>query len=185
MLFLHCRLIIILSIYVWLTLTLAKVCPHSYLITVSPLQGFSSGETPWYFLSITCLYFYLFQKPLPLPTTGILGVIASTFGFFFTISFSSTVFQNPSIPFPISSPLSNFFHLSSSTHSSSSLSFLNFSTSFLQSIFFFSLYFPFFYHSPLPNSFISSIFFYFSFLQGFYLSLHCYQLFPFYSCHFF
>ena len=33
MLFIHCRLIIILSIYVWLTLTLAKVCPHSRLIT--------------------------------------------------------------------------------------------------------------------------------------------------------
>jgi len=33
-LFLHCRLIIILSIYVRLTLTLAKVCPHSYLITL-------------------------------------------------------------------------------------------------------------------------------------------------------
>ena len=29
----HCRLIIILSIYVWLTLTLAKVCPHSRFIT--------------------------------------------------------------------------------------------------------------------------------------------------------
>ena len=34
MLFFHCRLIIILSIYVWLTLTLAKVCPHSCLITL-------------------------------------------------------------------------------------------------------------------------------------------------------
>ena len=33
-LFLHCRLIIILSIYVWLTLTLAKVCPHTHLITL-------------------------------------------------------------------------------------------------------------------------------------------------------
>ena len=30
----HCRLIIILSYYVWLTLTLAKVCPHSHLITI-------------------------------------------------------------------------------------------------------------------------------------------------------
>ena len=33
MLFLHCKLIIILSIYVWLTLTLAKVCLHSRFIT--------------------------------------------------------------------------------------------------------------------------------------------------------
>ena len=33
MLFLHYRIIIILSIYVWLTLTLAKVCPHSCTIT--------------------------------------------------------------------------------------------------------------------------------------------------------
>jgi len=31
--FVHCRLIIIILIYVWLTLTLAKVCPHSRLIT--------------------------------------------------------------------------------------------------------------------------------------------------------
>ena len=80
------------------------------------------------------LYLYLFQNPLPLPTAGILGVVASTFGFFF----SSTAFQNPSILFPISSLLSNLFHLSSFTRSSSSFSFLNFSTSALQSIFFFS-----------------------------------------------
>ena len=34
MLFLCCRLIILLTIYVWLTLTLAKVCPHSRTITL-------------------------------------------------------------------------------------------------------------------------------------------------------
>ena len=33
MLFLYCRLIKYYLIYVWLTLTLAKVCPHSHLIT--------------------------------------------------------------------------------------------------------------------------------------------------------
>jgi len=35
----HCRLIIILSIYVWLTLTLAKVCPYSRLITLPNWLG--------------------------------------------------------------------------------------------------------------------------------------------------
>ena len=35
MLFLRCRLIILLFIYVWLTLTLAKVCPHFRLITLA------------------------------------------------------------------------------------------------------------------------------------------------------
>jgi len=34
MLSIHCRLIIILTIFVWLTLTLAKVCPHTRLITL-------------------------------------------------------------------------------------------------------------------------------------------------------
>jgi len=38
MLSIHCRLIIILSIYVWLTLTLAKVCPHSHLITIEEIH---------------------------------------------------------------------------------------------------------------------------------------------------
>ena len=33
MLSIHCRLIILLTIFVWLTLTLAKVCPHSHTIT--------------------------------------------------------------------------------------------------------------------------------------------------------
>ena len=34
MLSIRCRLIIILTIYVWLTLILAKVCSHSHLITI-------------------------------------------------------------------------------------------------------------------------------------------------------
>ena len=39
MLSIHCRLIRILSIYVWLTLTLAKVCLHSCLITLSAMTS--------------------------------------------------------------------------------------------------------------------------------------------------
>ena len=35
----HCRLIIILTIFVQLTLTLAKVCPHSHLITLPTWEG--------------------------------------------------------------------------------------------------------------------------------------------------
>ena len=36
--FVCCKLIIIILIYVWLTLTLAKVCPHSRLITLSRVK---------------------------------------------------------------------------------------------------------------------------------------------------
>jgi len=40
----YCRLIIILTIFVWLTLTLAKVCPHSHLITGASRIGIDSNR---------------------------------------------------------------------------------------------------------------------------------------------
>ena len=40
MLSICCRLIIIILIYVWLTLTLAKVCSHSRLITEGVLENY-------------------------------------------------------------------------------------------------------------------------------------------------
>ena len=46
MLSICCRLIIILSIYVQLTLTLAKVCPHSRLITLVLYTGTVISQTP-------------------------------------------------------------------------------------------------------------------------------------------
>ena len=42
--FVHCRLIIIILIYVQLTLTLAKVCPHTRLITIPISDFFPSSE---------------------------------------------------------------------------------------------------------------------------------------------
>jgi len=44
-LILCCRLIILLSIYVWLTLTLAKVCPHVQAITRTEIDVI--GEQKW------------------------------------------------------------------------------------------------------------------------------------------
>ena len=67
--FLHCRLIIILSIYVRLTLTLAKVCLHSRLITLSRDRDCCDEQTlPW---KMKCSWSLMFKIPNCWPFTEI------------------------------------------------------------------------------------------------------------------